>query len=400
MDPVIRTIILKRFRSIPSEQVFLDNPTFLVGRNGSGKSNFVDTFAFLAEAMASPLQSVFDKRGGLSAVRNRSSGMSYPPNLGMAVTFGRLNGESKVSSGRYAFQSKALPDYGFKIVREQCRVKTESGDVYWFDRIGDKFNSNVSGLGPSLDSASLGLPVVGGDARFSPVLRTLANMRVYSIEPAKLREMQDPDSGMGLRPDGANASSVLKEIDKRSRGDFERIGQIFTSIVPNTTQARPKKHGKKLSLEFTQEWGRNKRLNFEAFSMSDGTLRALGLLTAVFQRPTPSLMVIEEPEATIHPGALGAVLDLLRHASKAMQVVVTTNSPEILDAGWIEDKHLRIVTWREGATRIDPLADASREAMRQHLMGAGELLRSNALDADPLFRSVSDMQGSLFEEQE
>ncbi len=41
--------------------------------------------------------------------------------------------------------------------------------------------------------------------------------------------------------------------------------------------------------------------------MSDGTLRSLGLIMAVFQKQSPSVLVIEEPEATIHPGALGAV---------------------------------------------------------------------------------------------
>jgi predicted ATPase len=210
--------------------------------------------------------------------------------------------------------------------------------------------------------------------------------------------MQDPDSGISLRPDGSNATSVLQEIERQEPTDLERIGQILASIVPNTKRVRIKKHGKKLSLEFTQEWGDRKRLNFEAFSMSDGTLRALGLLAAVYQRPTPSLMVIEEPEATIHPGALGAVLDLLRHACRKMQVLITTHSPEVLDAKWIQDKHLRIVSWEEGATHITPISEASRKALQQHLMGAGELLCSNALEPSPLFREVADTQGDLFED--
>ena len=63
MEPILRSLILKRFRSIPAETVPFGNPTFLVGQNGSGKSNFVDAFAFLAEAMASPLQAVFDRPG-------------------------------------------------------------------------------------------------------------------------------------------------------------------------------------------------------------------------------------------------------------------------------------------------------------------------------------------------
>lgn len=381
MEPTIKQLILKRYLSIPSERIALDNPTIFVGRNGSGKSNLVSVFAFLADAMASPLQAVFDKAGGISAVRNRSSGKSYPPNLGLRVDFGRMNG--KAASGFYAFEVKALPNYGFSVVQEQCSVAFERGARSWFDRVGTKFTSNVSGMKPALDPASLSLPLVGGEAKFAPVLRTLAAMRVYSIEPGKLREMQEPDSGTSLRPDGGNVTSVLKEIERQSQSDFQRISEILATIVPNTKRVQVKKHGKNLSLEFTQEWGEKKRLKFEGFSMSDGTLRAIGLLGAVFQRPVPSLIAVEEPEATIHPGALESVLDLLRHASKHMQIVITTHSPDLLDAKWITDRHLRIVEWREGATRVTQVSEPARKALHDHLMGAGELLRSNALDPAP-----------------
>lgn len=390
----LRTLIVKRFRSLPSERMDFSNPTFLVGANGSGKSNFADAISFLAEVMTAPLQAVFDNRGGIAAVRNRTSGQSYPPNLGLGVLFGKLNGE--ITGGRYAFEVKALPNYGFEVVREQCQVSTGDGKSNYFDRRGSVFESNVAGLRPELDPASLGLPVVGGEARFAPVVRMLAAMRVYAIEPAKVRELQDPDSGVSLRSDGSNAASVLQEIGRQDQRDFDRLCEILETIVPKTKRVAVNKHANKLSLEFTQEWGARKRLKFEAFNMSDGTLRALGLLTAVYQRPAPSLLVVEEPEASIHPGALGAVLDLLRHASKRMQIVVTTHSPEILDADWIRDDHLRIVHWQEGATRILPLADASRKAIQQHLMGAGELLRSNALRAAELFTDVA--QSRLFED--
>jgi predicted ATPase len=397
IPPPIRRLMLKRFRSVPTESVDFDNPTFLVGRNGAGKSNFADAFSFLADAMNAPLQAVFDKRGGISIVRNRSSGTSYPPNLGMGVVFGSINGE--IQSGRYAFEVRALKNYGFEVLREQCVVNGAGSKRFWFDRNKTKVRSNVPGLAPALDPASLALPVVGGEARFAPVLRTLAACRVYSIQPAMLREMQDPDSGVSLRPDGGNASSVLQEIERQSKPDRDRIHEILTTIVPHTTRVRTIKHGNKLSLEFTQEWGNKKKLRFESFSMSDGTLRALGLLLAVYQRPAPSLLVIEEPEATIHPGALGAILDLIRHASRKMQVVITTHSPEVLDAEWLEDKHLRIVTWEEGATHVTSVSDATRKALQDHLMGAGELLRSNALNAQPLFREEV-AQPSLFEPAE
>jgi predicted ATPase len=394
VEPIIKRLIVKRFRSFPADVVEFANPTILVGPNGAGKSNFADIFAFLAESMATPLQAVFDRRGGISVVRNRTSGSGgYPPNLGLAVELGRIN--NSVLNGRFAFEVKALPNYGFQVVREQCLVSTTKGEKHWFDRRKD-FDSNVSGLKPALDSTSLCLPVVGGDDRFAPILRTLSSMRRYSIEPSKLREMQDPDSGATLRPDGANTASVLQELARNEPNTITRVWEILASIVPSTKSVRSKKHGNKLSLEFVQEWGDKKQLKFESFNMSDGTLRALGLLMAVFQRPVPSLLAIEEPEATIHPGALGAVLDLLRLASMTMQVVVTTHSPELLDAKWITDSHLRLVTWSEGASHVAPPSDASRTAIRDHLMGAGELLRSNALHPHELFTENLG-QGELFE---
>jgi predicted ATPase len=220
---------------------------------------------------------------------------------------------------------------------------------------------------------------------------------VYSIEPSKLREMQEPDSGTSLKSNGGNVTSVLKEIERQSKTDSQRISDILATIVPNTKRVAVMKHGKSLSLQFTQEWGEKKRLNFEGFSMSDGTLRAIGLLAAVFQRPVPSLIAIEEPEATIHPGALESILELLHHASRQMQVVITTPSPELLDAKWITDRHLPIVEWIEGTTRVAPVSNSTRKALHDHLMGAGELLRSNALEAAPLFDDEL-AQDKLFED--
>jgi predicted ATPase len=397
MDPFLRKLILKRFRSVPASSLTFSNPTFLVGRNGSGKSNLIDAFSFLADAMATPLQAVFDKRGGIATVRNKTSGQSYPPNLGLAVIFGGLNGD--IASGRYAFEIRALPNYGFEVVREQCKIRTPQGRV-WFDRQKGDFQSSIANLKPAVEPGALALPLVGGDARLAPVLKALAAMRVYSIEPAKLREMQDPDSGLSLRPDGANATSVLQEIERQAPADAERIGKILATIVPNTRRVGTIKHGKNLSLEFTQEWGDSKRLKFEAFSMSDGTLRAVGLLSAVYQRATPSLIAIEEPEASMHPGALGAVLDLIQHAASRMQVVITTHSPEVLDAKWIGDEHLRLISWEEGATLVGPPSDASRQAIQRHLMGAGDLLRANALERGGLFEQLSDAQSGLFDDDQ
>ena len=377
--PLVQSLALKRFRSLRDTVVKLDNPTFLVGRNGAGKSNFVDAFSFLAEAMVSPLPAVFDRRGGVATVTHRTSNRGRRADLGMRVDLKDLD-ETTERAG-YAFELRAVKDYGFKVVREQCVVVRKDGSKDWFARCDREFESSRRSLEPAPMEDALVLPLVGGHRRFRAVHQCLAEMAVYRIDPAVLREMQDPDDGARLHPDGRNAASVLREIWNRGEEDGERICEILASVVPHTVKVNPRRRGNKLALEFVQDWGRSEPVKLEAFGMSDGTLRALGLLVAVFQRPAPSVLVIEEPEATMHPGALGAVLDLLRHASRSAQVIVTTHSPDALDAKWIRNKHLRVVTWDAGVSRVARISTATRETLRKQLAGAGELLRSNALTA-------------------
>jgi predicted ATPase len=418
MGPVVRSLILKRFRSIRAGQIIFDNPTFLVGRNGSGKSNIADAFAFLAEAMDLPLHEVLDRRGGIANLLHKASDRTFS-SLGIAIevdlrdilrgaigNFDSLPMEiigSNILTARYAFEIKTLPDYQFEVDREQCVLIRADGTKEWFERHQQSIRMNI---GPTAGQpmklmvpGSLALPGIAGFTdHFFNVLRVLRGMRVYSIEPPRLREMQDPDSGASLRRDGANAASVLEDIKRRMPQDIPRIEQFLSTIVPGVSSVSTIRHGQKLTLEFSQQWEKAKSLTFEAFNISDGTLRAFGLLLAVFQREKPSLIVVEEPESSIHPAAAGAVLDLLRHATKQMQVIVSTHSPEILDAKWIQDQHLRVVSWQKGVTSVSQISDMSRKALQDHLMQAGELMRSEALETDPLFEDAPERQANLFEE--
>ena len=397
MKPFIRQLVLKGFRSIPAARIEFDNPTILVGRNASGKSNIVSAFSFLSDAMSLPLSTVFDRAGGFSSVRNRSSGGGRPPNLAMRVDF-QGKGQGGRKRGFYAFEVRAEQRKGFSVSREQC-VLDEGRERSWFDRRGKRFDSNIGGLHPPINMSSLALPVIAGAKAFNQVWRVLSRMRRYSIEPGKLRGMQDPDAGVALAPDGANAASVLERIESRRRDDFERLSSFLEVIVPNTRDISVNRYGKNLSLEVTQTWGEGapKALKLEGLDMSDGTLRTIGLLAAVFQRPAPMLIAVEEPEATIHSGALGAVLDLLWEASERMQVIVTTHSPELLDRREIADHHLRMVEWSEGVTRVGSVSDANRLALRDGLTEAGGLLRSNALEAAPRSRGGVS-RSDLFED--
>ena len=391
----IDAIHIQQFRSIPSQVVRLGSPVFLIGANGSGKSNFVDAFAFLSEAADQPLQAVLDRRGGMSAVRHRAPTDS-DNTLGLGVELSGLQPadiETPVTSARYAFEARKIGDLEMNVLREQCIVDFADGRRLWYDREGNKFRSNLRWLnnfrGRWLASSSLAISVFGAVAPFSAVHTALRSIRVYSIDPELMARTQQIDSGLVLRANGANAGGVLDEIQKRAPLDYRRIGELLAAVSPGIDEVRPAKHGKFVDFEFVQRWGPDKQLVFDAFSMSRGTLQALGILLAVYQRSSPFVLIIEEPEASLHPGAVFTILEVLRRASERIQVLITTHSPEVLDTKWISDEHVRYVSWAEGKTTVSELAQSSRNAIRKHLMGVGEMLRSNALEpAEPFENSL------------
>lgn len=147
------------------------------------------------------------------------------------------------------------------------------------------------------------------------------------------------------------------------------------------------------TLEFRQAVaGAKHPWRFLAQNMSDGTLRALGVLTALLQGNadySPSLIAIEEPETALHPAASGALREVLNQVAKKNQVLVTSHSPDLLDDMDIDADSIVAVISEEGATKLAPLDQASRDMLRQHLFSVGELLRMNQLAPD---RAALDAQ--------
>ena len=377
--PMLQRLQLDNYRSFRSESVELDNPTFLVGQNGAGKSNFVDAISFLSEAMESPLSVVFKRRGGFERVAHRR-GKTRLGRIGFHLTLQDLDDHTKQATYDLIVRRR---DYRLEVVKERCSVEGRNGTTTFNRRISTEGEHRIFSRGdlsaPRLTPSSLALRLVG-DTRFEPVFDFLANMQTYCIDPLTLRSDHEQYGNMELYGDGSNAARVLRRMKKRSPTDWEELCELLACTVPGLDSVHARRRNGELTLEFLLNLAEG-TARFDAFDMSDGTLRALGILVAAYQRPAPSLMVIEEPEASIHPGALGVILDVLRDARRSSQIVVTTHSPDILDAKWIKDRHLRLVSWEKGVSRIDGMAPSVKRAMAEQLFSAGELLRSNALDS-------------------
>lgn len=372
----IRRVQVRNYRSLDEVVVELGDLTILVGPNGAGKSNFVDSLSFVADAVTSTLSRAVQLRGGIDGVRRRSAG--HPTNFGVRLEFAL--GDNRLAT--YAFEVAARSQGDFAVKRETCRVITGGVISASFDLREGEFREAPAGLRPRIQPDRLGLTVLSAADEFRPVFDFIAGMRFYSLVPDHIRDLQDPDTGLSLKRDGSNAASVLREVRARSEDDYDRICRLLGKVVPGTTGVDSEHVGSKETLKFRQEVGTKFPWTFPALNMSDGTLRVLGLLLAVFQHPAPPLIVIEEPESTVHPGATEVLMDVFKEGQRRSQLVLTTHSPDILDSNKVRDDQIRVVTARSGKTAVSPLSTVSREAVRRGLYSPGELLRANSLTPD------------------
>jgi predicted ATPase len=227
-------------------------------------------------------------------------------------------------------------------------------------------------------------------------------MGFYNLNPDAIRELQAPAPGEVLRRDGSNLASVLSFLEKH-KDVRSRVLEFLGSVVPGITDVTVKHLGKKETLEFKQEAIPGEvQWQFLAESMSDGTLRALAILTALFQATIRNghrvpLVGIEEPETAVHPGAAGALRDALRVAAATTQVLVTSHSPDLLDDKEIDADWIMGVVSDNGETRIGPIDQADRSVIRDRLFTAGELLKRSQLTPDPeKLKKVTQKQLELF----
>jgi predicted ATPase len=200
--------------------------------------------------------------------------------------------------------------------------------------------------------------------------------------------------------DGSNIASVLAGLQHRAPDLKKRIEQYLAAVVPGIGGVDPKAIGPKETLEFRQEVaGAKYPWRFLAANMSDGTLRALGVIVALFQGGKEQgnrLVGIEEPEAALHPAAAGVLRDGLQDAQEHAQVLVTSHSPDLLDDKSIPDEVLFAVVAEHGETKIGRLDETGRSALRDQLYTAGELLRMDQLRPDPRGISLDPDQLDLF----
>jgi predicted ATPase len=398
----IKRVLIKNYKSIAGCDVALGPLTFLVGPNGAGKSNFLDALRFVADALRTSLDHALRDRGGIKEVRRRSAG--HPTHFAARFDFVLDSG----ALGYYAFRIGARPQGGYEVQQEECAVRewnSLSLETHFHVRSGEVVSTSAK-VAPAAASDRLYLVHASGLAEFRPVYEAFAHMGFYNLNPDRIRDLQSPDAGELLARDGSNLASVFGQLAANNIGMKQRIEEYLAKVVPGLSGVGTKIIGPKETLEFRQTVaGSHDHWRFLAANMSDGTLRAVGILAAIFQSSSNAktrvpLIGLEEPEAALHPGAAGVLLDSLRDASRNTQIIVTSHSPDLLDDDNIDPASILAVFAEQGTTYIGPLNEAGSSAIRDRLYTAGELLRLNQMTPSPNTVQMNASQLRLFDNGE
>lgn len=392
--PFITRVRIKNYKSIGYCNVELQPCTFLVGPNGAGKSNFLDAIRFIADALRNSLDHAVRERGGISEVKRR---LSMEPSVSIRLDFVL----SDVKSGFYAIELETRSEHGrFGVREEQCSLSDGSGY-----RVRDGSVETFSGsIAPPATSDRLFLVHASGFPEFRPLYDGLSQMGFYSISPEQVRALQPPSLSDFLLHDGSNIASVLDQLAFRDPASKRRVERFLSQIVPGLTRADSLLIASMETVQFLQGViGTESAALFQARSMSDGTLRALGVLVALFQfgcKPTavPHLIGIEEPESALHPAAAGVLFDAIQDASQQIQVIITSHSPELLEDKSLAFNSILAVVSEGGEAKIGRIDQTGREILRDRLATAGELLRMGRIfpDWEELERR-REQSGSFFE---
>jgi predicted ATPase len=382
----ITKLKLRNFRSVRNASFSLNDLTIFVGPNASGKSNLLDALRFLCEGMSPPFTGALENRGGFASIRHR--GMSSGP-IEIAVSLELPDPLNSLHWWQcsYAFTLESPGRHDFRVSEESCTI-TGSTTVTGEARVSFvRHGETITGRGGDLpsrapDPRSLALPIVTGTPAFAMVYEALRNIAVYDFDVEKMHQVHDRNE-VGIYPrllgDGRNAGEILLRLADGAPRDFRRLNQFLSAAVPQLADFHADVIGRS-SVIIAARHAKQPNTVFEARDLSDGTLRLLGLLLAVFQPMPGSLMAFEEPETSLHPAAMGVIWDALDTARSRSQVLVTTHSPDVLDSKDIRPEWLRTVRWHRGATTVSALSEPAAVSVARHELTVGELLRAGALD--------------------
>jgi predicted ATPase len=217
------------------------------------------------------------------------------------------------------------------------------------------------------------------------VRHAVSAWRVYHFHDtsitAPVRQAQAVRDNLRLKPDAGNLAAFLHLLYRRHPVHYRRIVETVRLVAPFFGDfVQRDDPGERIELEWLQ--ADDPDTVYGPRQLSDGTLRFICLSTLLLQ-PTelqPSTILIDEPELGLHPYALAVIADLLRQASEARQLIVSTQSVELINR--LSPQDLIVVNRTNGESTFERLdEDRLREWLEDYSLG--ELWTMNVIGGRP-----------------
>lgn len=362
---MIDQIIIENYKSIQKAKIPMRSLNVLIGSNGVGKSNFISFFELVQKMFDQQLGSFILKHGGIG--RFLYQGPKHSEFIKGLIDFKNTNA--------FFFQltptidNKAFIEYSgdyFNLNNENTKNYSDWNKIFW-DR-----NVEESGIKNSLTW------------RAGYLRNFLKGFTVYhfhdSSETSPMRRECSIDDNENLRHDGANLAAFLYKLQKTNPKSLKLIEGVVRSIAPyfKGFKLQPSRITPNIIKLEWEEMGSDMYL--DAHSFSDGTIRFIALATVLLQPNLPDTIIIDEPELGLHPSAINKLAALMIKASKKTQVIVATQSVNLVDCFEAED--IVVVDRKEDQTEFNRLSSTDlSEWINDYSMG--EIWRKNVIGGQP-----------------
>ena len=359
--PRIEQLKVRNYRALYNLELKDITPlTVFLGPNGSGKSTIFDVFAFLSECFQSGLRRAWDRRGRFRELRTR--GMEGPISFELKY---RENPSSPVITYYLAIDEKENKPY---VAEEYLQWRRGSyGQPFRFLNFKEGIGEVVSGTMPEKDddriSQQLDTPDIiavstlgqfASNPRVSALRRFISGWYLSYLTADHVRGTPEAGPQERLTETGDNLPNVIQYLKEQHPDRLTHVLSILSNRIPQLERvdAAMMQDGRLLL--------KIKDAPFEepilAKFASDGTLKMMAYLAVLYDPDPPQLIGIEEPENHLHPRLLPELAEECRTASGQSQLMVTTHSPDFVDA--LRAEEVRVLYRNEqGFTQAKRAAD-------------------------------------------
>jgi predicted ATPase len=367
--PKLRRVTLRGFKSIKQTELDLRSLNILIGANGAGKSNLVSFFKMLNEMMAGRLQQYIGTSGRAQSILH--FGPKVTPQMEAKLEFEVDN---------------AIDTYSMRLFHAAGDTLVFADESLSFHRKGF-VKPQWLPLGAGHQETRIGEKADKGEPTAKVFRHLLNHCRVYHFHDtsatARVRQYCYVGDDRWLMPDAGNLAALLLRLRETNAGtSYKRIVTTLRMIAPffddfDLELASP--YDKDIILNWREQ---GTDLVFGPHQLSDGTLRAICLVTLLLQPEDelPDLIVVDEPELGLHPYALNVIASLFKKVSHHKQVVISTQSASFLDNFDADDV---VVVNREGKeSRFEHIDTESLEAWLEEY-SLGEIWEKNVFRGGP-----------------